>query len=106
MPRRRLSRVCLLTRKALFREAALARVPILKQIASALEAKADHAMPLEFFRDVLEEHFSEDEAKRQMETVLNWGRYAEIFVYDSEDARVALPGHIASPHPAEDAVQP
>ncbi len=71
-------------RKRLFREAALASVSLLQQINSALTSKSDHRMPLEFFRDVLEEHFSEKETERQIETALNWGRYAEIFTYDSE----------------------
>ena len=47
-------------------------------------------MPLEFFRNLLEEHFTEDEAQRQIETVLNWGRYGEIFTYDSENDRLLL----------------
>ena len=45
-------------------------------------------MPLEFFRDVLDEHLPEEEVQRQIETVLNWGRYAEIFTYDSETDRL------------------
>ena len=77
-------------RKDLFREAALPRATLLQQIASGLQSKSDGQMPLEFFRDVLEEHFSEDEAQRQLETALVWGRYAEIFDYDSESERLEL----------------
>ena len=47
-------------------------------------------MPLEFFRDILDEHFSEDETQRQIDTALNWGRYADIFYYDSESDRLFL----------------
>jgi len=72
------------TRKRLFREAALAHVPLLEQMKSGLSGKSDHKMPVEFFRDVLDEHFSEDETERQIKTALNWGRYAEIFTYDAE----------------------
>ena len=61
-------------RRELFRQAALAHVTLLQQINSALASKSDHAMPLEFFRDVLEEHFSAQEAQRQLETALHWGR--------------------------------
>jgi NitT/TauT family transport system ATP-binding protein len=46
-------------------------------------------MPLELFRDILEEYFSDDEVQRQVETVLNWGRYADIFTYDSESDRLS-----------------
>ena len=80
----------ILTRKALFREAALAHVTLLQQMHRALVSKSDHSMPLEFFRDILEEHFSDEEVQRQIETALNWGRYGEIFTYDSEQDRLVL----------------
>jgi NitT/TauT family transport system ATP-binding protein len=76
------------TRKELFRQAALAHVSLLQQINSALASKSDHTIPLELFRDILEEYFSDDEVKRQIETVLNWGRYGDIFTYDSESDRL------------------
>jgi len=76
------------TRKNLFREAALAHVVLLQQIRSALEKKSDGTIPLEFFRDVLDEHLPEEQVERQIETVLDWGRYAEIFTYDSETDRL------------------
>jgi NitT/TauT family transport system ATP-binding protein len=75
-------------RKVLFRRAALEHVTILKQIDSILRRKSDHSINEEFFRDVLDEHFSEDEVQRQFETAMNWGRYAEIFDYDRESGRL------------------
>jgi NitT/TauT family transport system ATP-binding protein len=78
------------TRKVLFREAALAHAVLLQQIRSCLASKSDGAMPLEFFRDILDEHFSEEETQRQIETALNWGRYGEIFSYDSESDKLFL----------------
>jgi len=77
-------------RKTLFREAALAHVVLLQQIRSTLEKKSDGTIPLEFFRDVLEEHLPEEEVQGEIETVLDWGRYAEIFTYDSETDRLLL----------------
>ncbi len=71
-------------RKVLFRQAALEHVTILKQIDSILKRKADHSINDEFFHDILDEHFAEDEVQRQFETATNWGRYAEIFDYDRE----------------------
>jgi NitT/TauT family transport system ATP-binding protein len=78
------------TRKSLFREAALAHVALLQQIRSALEKKSDRAIPLEFFRDILDEHLPEEEVEREIKTALGWGRYAEIFDYDSETDRLLL----------------
>jgi NitT/TauT family transport system ATP-binding protein len=78
------------TRKKLFREALLCHVTLIQQIRNALERKSDRAVPLEFFRDVLDEHLSQEDVQRQIDTALNWGRYAEIFTYDSETDRLLL----------------
>jgi NitT/TauT family transport system ATP-binding protein len=78
------------TRKQLFRTAILSHVTLIQQIRNALERKSDRNVPLEFFRDVLDEHLSHDDVQRQIETALNWGRYAEIFTYDSETDRLLL----------------
>jgi NitT/TauT family transport system ATP-binding protein len=78
------------TRKTLFREAVLSHVTLLQQVRRTLESKADGAMALEFFRDILDEHFPENEVQAQIDTALNWGRYAEIFAYDPEGDRLLL----------------
>jgi NitT/TauT family transport system ATP-binding protein len=75
-------------RKVLFRKAALEHVTILKQIDSILKRKSDHSIQDEFFHDILDEHFGEDEVLRQFETAMNWGRYAEIFDYDRESGKL------------------
>lgn len=78
------------TRKAIFRKAALANIPLLRQMEQSLKAKADRTLPDEFFRDLLDEHFSEDESRRQLETAIQWGRYAEIFDYDAATGKLTL----------------
>jgi NitT/TauT family transport system ATP-binding protein len=75
-------------RKAIFRKAALTHVPLLRQMEQALKAKADRKLPAEFFQDLLDEHFSEDEARRQLETAIQWGRYAEIFDFDAASGKL------------------
>jgi len=86
-------------RKVLFRDAALEHVTILKQIDSILKRKSDHSIADEFFHDILDEHFAEDEVQRQFETAVNWGRYAEIFDYDREKGRLVQtdPSSLADP---------
>jgi NitT/TauT family transport system ATP-binding protein len=76
-------------RKQLFRDAILAHVPLLQQMSSALQTKADGTMLLEFFYDLLDEHFSDDEVRRQLDTAIQWGRYAELFDYDSVTGRLS-----------------
>jgi len=89
----------ILARKTLFRQAALMHIVILQQIDSVLHAKSDHSISQEFFYDILDEHFSEDEVQRQFETAMNWGRYAEIFDFDRESHRLTLAEPVGEPHP-------
>jgi NitT/TauT family transport system ATP-binding protein len=81
----------ILRQKELFRNAALEHVALLKQIKRALEAKSDHTLPDDFFHDILDEHFTEEETVRQLETAINWGRYAELFDHDSGRKRFFIP---------------
>ena len=91
------------TRKGLFREAALDHVTLLQQMKVALASKSDHTMPLELFRDILEERFSDEDVRQQIDTALNWGRYGDIFTYDSETDRLLLhkPTNVAEDGRAE-----
>ena len=77
-------------RKAIFRKAVLTNIPLFRQMEQSLKAKADRTLPAEFFQDLLDEHFSQDEAGRQLETAIQWGRYAEIFDYDAATGKLTL----------------
>ena len=81
----------ILKQKELFRKAALEHVLLLRQITRALNNKSDHTVPEEFFLDMLDEQFSDDETQRQLETAINWGRYAELFDFDAARRRFILP---------------
>ena len=74
-----------------FRRAALEHVLLLRQITRALSNKSDHTVPEEFFLDMLDEQFSDEETQRQLETAINWGRYAELFDFDVPRRRFVLP---------------
>lgn len=81
----------ILRQKEIFREAAVENVLLLRQIVRALEAKSDGTVPEEFFHDMLDEQFSEEETLRQLETAVNWGRYAELFDFDANRRRFTMP---------------
>jgi len=81
----------ILRQKELFRAAAVENVLLLRQIRRAIESKSDHTVPEEFFLDMLDEQFSEEECVRQMDTAVAWGRYAELFDFDSARRRFVLP---------------
>jgi NitT/TauT family transport system ATP-binding protein len=81
----------ILRQKELFRTAATENVLLLRQIRRALESKSDHTVPEDFFLDIVDEQFSEEESRRQMETAITWGRYAELFDFDAARRRFVLP---------------
>jgi NitT/TauT family transport system ATP-binding protein len=43
------------------------------------------------FLDLLRNHYSADEARAQLETAIDWARYAELFEYDSARGELTLP---------------
>jgi NitT/TauT family transport system ATP-binding protein len=81
----------ILRQKELFRDAAVENVLLLRQIRRALESKSDHTVAEDFFLDMLDEQFSEEECLRQMETAVTWGRYAELFDFDAARRRFVMP---------------
>ncbi|HEY7405290.1 MAG TPA: AAA-associated domain-containing protein [Candidatus Angelobacter sp.] len=76
------------TRKQLFRHAALEHILLFQQIDKTLAAKSDHSIPIELFRDILDEYFPKNDVERQLEIALDWGRYCELFTYDPESERL------------------
>jgi NitT/TauT family transport system ATP-binding protein len=77
-------------RKLMFRERAR-EVPLLRLILEALGAAAGQPVRRENILSALAPHFHEPEARRQFEIAVNWGRYAEMFDYDSELGCLMLP---------------
>jgi NitT/TauT family transport system ATP-binding protein len=72
----------ILKRKEIFRDLVI-QIPLIARIVAALRSTRNKTLPMEFFLDLLDEHFGEDEARRQLQTAIDWGRYAELFTYDA-----------------------
>ncbi len=100
-PGREFAEAEILRRKELFRAAALDKISLIREITRSLEARPDHTLPDGVFEDLLDEHFSEEEAKAQLETATNWGRYAELFDHDSDTHRFFLPEESPTPSSPE-----
>ena len=73
-----------LEEKKVFRDQALAHISILRQIVHALETAPGHTLPEEYFLSLMETHFNEEEAQAQLDTAINWGRYAELFTFQDD----------------------
>jgi NitT/TauT family transport system ATP-binding protein len=80
----------ILTSKQLFARQAAKHAPLVRTITQALAATADHTLRTGFFLDLLRRGFSPSEARSQLDTAIDWGRYAELYDYDSDDEELTL----------------
>jgi NitT/TauT family transport system ATP-binding protein len=69
-------------RKKMIGEQVLANVPLASHIKRVLDERPTHRAPAIRFREELEDYMSEDYADRTLRTVINLGRYGELFAYD------------------------
>ncbi len=87
-------------RKQIVKAQLLAHIRLVQQIHRLLQNKRNQRLPEELILDILESHFSPKEAKRQLETAIDWGRYAEIYSYDEPAGEIFL----EQPLPVESAM--
>lgn len=80
----------LLERKKLFSKHLMNYVPLAKHIRDELDKEAKHQVSEEVFIEELSEFLSEKEANRVLTTVIDWGRYAELFAYDYNTGMLSL----------------
>ena len=97
---KRFAEAGVLEEKQIFREQALAHVSILRKIVQALEAAPRHLLPEEHFLQLLETHFGEEEARAQLDTAINWGRYAELFAFQEDRGMFRLEEESEATRPA------
>lgn len=69
-------------RKQIVRTQILSNIRLVQQIYRMLHAKRNQRIPEELILEILEAHFSPQEAMRQLHTAMDWGRYAELYGYD------------------------
>jgi NitT/TauT family transport system ATP-binding protein len=76
--------------KEIFRKQLLECVRLFDSIVRTLQGKKDGTMRVDFFLDLWDEYFPAAEAQRQFETAVDWGRFAELFEYDSLEGVLSL----------------
>ena len=83
-------------RKQLFAQRLLEKVPLARYIRRVLDEKAGHRVSEERFLSKLEDYLSDKESERVLRTMIDWGRYAELFAYDFNTGILSLenPGNL------------
>lgn len=75
--------------KYVFAEQARRQAPLVRTICTALSASANGTLRAGFFLDLLKRSFSPADAQRQLDTAIDWGRYGELFDYDTGSDTIA-----------------
>lgn len=78
-------------KKAIFREQMLTNVTLAKRVCSELQSDPDHRVGREVILEFLGSSFSPEESERQVRTVVDWARYAELFDYAPDPDQFFIP---------------
>src|SRR5271156_3738466 len=78
------------SRKTMFAHHLLASVPLAQHIRRVLDERPGHRAPRVRFEQELEDYLSDSAAEETLDTVIAWGRYAEIFAYDDQAETFSL----------------
>jgi NitT/TauT family transport system ATP-binding protein len=79
----------ILARKEIF-AARARRLPILRWLLNMLRAADKRELKRDVIRTALSLDFPPEDAERQIETLIQWGRYAELLDYDDDDEIISL----------------
>lgn len=85
-----LAQADILHRKQIFAAHLMTYVPLIRYIRRILDQRYNHKLPETYFLTELENYLSEQAAEEVLETIIDWGRYAEIFAYDYNTGILSL----------------
>src|SRR5476649_893923 len=77
-------------RKTLFAEHLVKHVPLAARIRQVLQERNGHRAPRVRFEQELEDSLTDAFVEKTLESVITWGRYAEIFSYDDHTETFSL----------------
>ncbi|QKT07113.1 nitrate/sulfonate/bicarbonate ABC transporter ATP-binding protein [Gordonia sp. X0973] len=81
--------------KEIFAGLAVERAPLVRTIVKALENSEDGSLYDAFFRDLLRTGYNADDAEKQLDIAIDWGRYGELYDYDADTGELVL-GEVAA----------
>ena len=77
-------------KKIIFSELLLKHIPLATHVLDALKESTHQRLVNEKIIKELEEYFTDDEAERVLNTLIDWARYAELFNYDVNTGILSL----------------
>ncbi|WP_020496521.1 nitrate/sulfonate/bicarbonate ABC transporter ATP-binding protein [Sciscionella marina] len=67
------------------------RAPLVRTIVRALASSQNGKLRADFFLDLLRRGFPSTEARQQLDTAIDWGRYGELYDYDTDSGQLTVP---------------
>lgn len=80
----------ILEQKKMFATHLINYVPLARHIRRVLDERRGHQASEERFLRELEDYLSEEAAEEVLKTIIDWGRYAELFAYDYNAGTLSL----------------
>ncbi len=80
----------ILNRKVNFSRQTIENAALVKQILRLLNTKKNHRLHEDFMEEYLLKFFTPEEAKRQIDIAITWGRFGELFSYDVSTGELYL----------------
>jgi NitT/TauT family transport system ATP-binding protein len=77
-------------KKRIFAQHLLAYIPLAAHIRRVLDERPNRDAPKGRFSEELQDHMTPEAAEMTLRSVINWGRFAEIFAYDDDAQRFTL----------------
>ncbi|GAB2177673.1 ABC transporter ATP-binding protein [Dongia sp. agr-C8] len=77
-------------KKRIFAQHLIAYLPLAAHIRRVLDERPNRAAPKSRFSEELQDHMTREAAEMTLRSVINWGRFAEIFAYDDDAQRFTL----------------
>jgi NitT/TauT family transport system ATP-binding protein len=77
-------------KKQIFAQHLIAYLPLAAHIRRVLDERPSRTAPKSRFGEELQDHMTPEAAEMTLRSVINWGRFAEIFAYDDEAQRFTL----------------
>ncbi|WP_407791887.1 Nitrate import ATP-binding protein, putative NrtD (plasmid) [Streptomyces sp. L7] len=90
---RRYAAADLLRAKEQFATLAMEAAPLVRRIVRDLRHTGTGAISADDVLAELRAFYGTDDAQRQLDTAIDWGRYGELFEYDADSGRLLLPTH-------------
>jgi len=66
------------------------RLPLVRWLTTILSISEHHSLDWDVIQAALELEFPEEEAEKQLDTLINWGRYSELLSYNDDKGMVFL----------------